>query len=257
MDPLASIIIPTFNRAAMLPTAIDSALNQTLQCEVIVVDHGSSDTTPEVMQAYEGRVRYLRRDQDFGPHFCWLEGALSTTTPFVHFQYDDDWIEPEFMQACLDLIHEDVGFSFSVAQVVGTDGQKKMDLFQNWESLTGIYASRKFRRRVEKTLISPAACLFRRDVVLDALYQRQLPLQGPHYHGVGPDVFMSLLSLLRYPKVGYVAEPLAKFRSHEGSITISASADTRKQDALHAAYDNVRRYYRHLKLIKFLSRLGL
>jgi glycosyltransferase involved in cell wall biosynthesis len=44
--PLVTIVIPTFNRSAMLRRCIESALAQTLACEVIVVDHGSKDDTP-------------------------------------------------------------------------------------------------------------------------------------------------------------------------------------------------------------------
>ena len=61
MSETVSIVIPTFNRAGMLPVAIDSALNQTKACEVIVVDHGSTDNTPKVAEAYGDRILYIRR----------------------------------------------------------------------------------------------------------------------------------------------------------------------------------------------------
>src|SRR5690242_12394974 len=53
MSALISIIIPTYNRVNDVKRAIDSALEQTHQpCEVIVVDDGSSDATPELLAQY-------------------------------------------------------------------------------------------------------------------------------------------------------------------------------------------------------------
>jgi hypothetical protein len=67
---------------------------------------------------------------------------------------------------------------------------------------------------------------------------------------VGPDIFASLLSMLRYPKVGFVKEPLASFRAHDGSITIDAFKDARKKAEIAAAYNEVRHYYVELKAMQ-------
>jgi len=57
---LASVIIPTFNRAAFLREAIDSVLAQTEKdFELIVVDDGSTDATRDVVESYGERVRYF------------------------------------------------------------------------------------------------------------------------------------------------------------------------------------------------------
>ena len=56
-----SIIIPTYNRAAFLPKAIESVLNQTYtDWELIIVDDGSTDNTREVVSQYnDGRITYI------------------------------------------------------------------------------------------------------------------------------------------------------------------------------------------------------
>ena len=57
-----SVIIPTYNYARFLGEAIDSAFAQTLPpLEVIVVDDGSTDATPEVLAAYSDRIRVIRQ----------------------------------------------------------------------------------------------------------------------------------------------------------------------------------------------------
>ena len=57
-----SVIIPTYNHARYLGEAIDSALAQTHPTlDVIVIDDGSTDETPEVMASYGDRIRPLRQ----------------------------------------------------------------------------------------------------------------------------------------------------------------------------------------------------
>ena len=118
MDKKVSIVIPTFNRANLLVKTIESALNQTVNCEIIVCDHGSSDNTPEVMEKYKNKVKYIRRDKDLGMHFCWLEGGLSTTNDLIHIHYDDDYMEPTFIERTLSLRLNILDFSLSALSSV-------------------------------------------------------------------------------------------------------------------------------------------
>ncbi|MDB4197522.1 glycosyltransferase [Ascidiaceihabitans sp.] len=251
-----SIVIPTYNRADMLPMAIDSALAQTHDVEVIVVNHGSTDNTDAVAAAYGNRVRYIKRSEDFGPHFCWLDGVMHAGGDFVHLQFDDDWIEPTFIAECMAVITDTVGFAFTTANVVDENTGKTLNtLFEKYLPATGIYPIRKVEGRILRSLISPAAALYRKQILLDALYQGRLPLATSEYHGVGPDCFVTLLSMLRYPEVGHVKQPLATFRAHDGSITIDATQDLNKKIQLKRAYKEVKRYYREMKVLRFFRRI--
>ena len=53
-NPKVSVVIPTYNRAHLLPRAIQSVLDQTYQdLEIVLVDDGSTDNTEEVIKDFK------------------------------------------------------------------------------------------------------------------------------------------------------------------------------------------------------------
>jgi GT2 family glycosyltransferase len=65
--PHTSLVVLAWNRWALTRRALDSLLACDLDgCEILVVDNGSQDATPEALRAYAGRVRVLRLDANLG-----------------------------------------------------------------------------------------------------------------------------------------------------------------------------------------------
>lgn len=98
MKLVASIIIPTYEHAAVLADAIDSALNQkglalNETVEVIVVDDGSTDNTGKVLARYSDSIQLIRLEHA-GPSSARNAGLEVARGEFVMFLDADDVIAP-------------------------------------------------------------------------------------------------------------------------------------------------------------------
>ena len=98
--PRVSVVIPTYNRVAMLRRAIDSVLAQTVRdFELIVVDNGSRDGTEEMVRNIpDPRVRLVRRPRPEGPARARNAGIAVARGEWVAFLDDDDEWLPEKLE---------------------------------------------------------------------------------------------------------------------------------------------------------------
>ena len=251
MLPRVTVVIPTFNRFDYLCSAIQSCLDQTEKVNIIVVDHGSSDPTHTVDLRFGDNILYVRREIDSGPHFAWLDGCLLAQTELVKLLFDDDTLEPTYIEKTARLFSPSVGFVFSRATIMDQTGAPFGELFREILPHTGIFSRPRDRRTVRLPLISPSAAIFRKEDLIDALFINKLPIQERTYHGVGPDHFVKLLALMRRRGFGFIDEPLANFRAHSESITIAATSKKQSTD-LRLAYLDVANIALVLQIVTWL-----
>ncbi len=93
--PLLSVVIPTRNRAHLVCEAIESALSQRRgQVEVIVVDDGSTDNTPDVVaERFGSEVQLLRHEERQGAGASRNAAIRVARGHLVSFLDDDDlWL---------------------------------------------------------------------------------------------------------------------------------------------------------------------
>jgi glycosyltransferase involved in cell wall biosynthesis len=103
---LVSCILPVFNGEAFVTEAVESLLGQSYtNIEVIVVDDGSTDTTPQVLAEFGDRIRILRQDNQ-GPAAARNRGLAESRGEFVAFlDADDLWVEDK-LEGQLTLLRE-------------------------------------------------------------------------------------------------------------------------------------------------------
>ncbi len=96
MEPV-TIVIPTYNRAALLVKAVDSVLGQSHDnFELIVVDDGSSDNTAEIIRDY-GSVIYLYQENQ-GPAAARNRGIKAAKYDLIAFLDSDDRFAPRKLE---------------------------------------------------------------------------------------------------------------------------------------------------------------
>lgn len=113
-----NIILPTFNRANMLPDAIRSIQAQTFtDWELIVVDDGSSDDTAGVVErlaaASSRPIRYVHQNNG-GVGAARATGLSHINSPYVAWLDSDDLWKPHHLQDCIDALdaNPDVAWVF-------------------------------------------------------------------------------------------------------------------------------------------------
>ena len=122
-EPLASIVIPCFNRAQLVGRAIESALAQGPDCEVIVVDDGSTDGSAEVIASFP-EVRTISTANS-GVSAARNLGVSQAKAANIKFLDSDDTLTPCAVRALLAEAQQlpKNQIPFGRAQAVAEDGE--------------------------------------------------------------------------------------------------------------------------------------
>lgn len=108
---MISVVIPTHNRADLLPRAIESAQKQTYKdIEIIVVSDGSTDDTDSVVEkikAEDNRIKYCPYSPGHGGNYARNYGVEQAGGEYVAFLDDDDEWLPTKLEKQLNLFEAD------------------------------------------------------------------------------------------------------------------------------------------------------
>lgn len=137
--PAISVIVCAYNYERWLPTALDSALAQDHPSfEVIVVDDGSTDGTPDVIAAYGDRVRGVRRPNG-GLNAATTTGMGAARGRYLTFlDADDFWPQGRLtaLSRVLDA-HPEVGLVYGDMDIRRRDGRQ---VALSFRAATGVCA---------------------------------------------------------------------------------------------------------------------
>jgi glycosyltransferase involved in cell wall biosynthesis len=195
----ASVIINNYNYARFLRAAIDSALSQTYQnCEVVVVDDGSTDNSREVIESYDRRVKAVYKCNG-GQGSALNAGFEASSGDLIIFLDADDVLLPCAVETVLTELREGVARIQYLLEVINGSGEA-----------SGRYVggSRVPARLGPFAADSPmSANAFPRQIL-----ERIMPIPEKEW-AIAADAFLTILSSV-LGEVVYLDNALGKYRIH-------------------------------------------
>ena len=228
-SPRVSIIVPTYNRADLVGRAIRSVVQQTFSdWELIVVDDGSTDETPDVIASYRQelgeRLVYLARSQG-GGSAARNTGIDRAHGEFVAFLDSDDEYLPTKLARQLELfdLEPSLGFVYSDYSFVDLEGVEHRSAFgechpvarevpndrvgHNLHVCTGDLTDSMLRGYFVSTIVG----MVRRRVLGEDVRF----LEGQWYS----EEWLFYLEVARQCRGGFVNEPLCLHHHQPGSVS--------------------------------------
>ena len=221
-QPTVAVIIPTFNRAPLLPAAIDSVIAQTASCgfEILVIDDGSTDNTEQVIQPYLERhndpagkviVRYTGLNKQ-GVVTARNTGIGQTQAPYIAFLDSDDYWAPQKIEQQLNTFEQDtqLGVVHTAFRYVDEDNQFQDDGIQRPNNPCVGHCVDVL---LDEDLVIFSSVLMRRSVIEEAASAEPhgLPFDPRWTNAQDYDL---LLRAARLAPFAYIPEPLTLYRLH-------------------------------------------
>jgi glycosyltransferase involved in cell wall biosynthesis len=118
-----SVIIPVWNAESTIAEAIDSVLSQTFRdFELIVVDDGSTDRTPDILASYGDRIKTLRRANS-GPAAARNAAVAAASGEYLAFIDSDDRWMPEMLARTAAILDADPGCAMAYCNLAMIDSK--------------------------------------------------------------------------------------------------------------------------------------
>jgi glycosyltransferase involved in cell wall biosynthesis len=100
LGPAVSVVMPVYNEAAFVGAAVESVLRQTMtDLELVIVDNGSTDATPEVLgRIRDPRVRVFRNERNLGSAAAGNRAVRESKAPLIARMDADDIALPHRLE---------------------------------------------------------------------------------------------------------------------------------------------------------------
>lgn len=224
-----SVVVPAYNQEAYIAECLDSILGQTFRdFEVIVVDDGSTDRTPEILSRYGETIRVIRQDNRGGAAAL-NAGIRSAAGEWIGWLSADDVWEPSKLERQVEAIRRasDVRLVYSDYIYIDAHGNYlSREHFPCPPTRTKVML-----KLIRRCFINGSSTLIHRDVFARVgVYDERDRLT--------PDWDLWLRVALAF-RIAHVAEPLVRYRLH-GEQT-SARHDAMEKSSKRVVSRNVRR----------------
>lgn len=223
--PLVSIVLPTYKRAHVLKSAIQSALEQTYtNLELIIVDDNSPDATREVVASFDDpRIRYVRNEPNLKLPRALNRGFSLARGKYLTWTSDDNLYGENAIQRMVEVLQDgDCDFIYADYYLFADLDSTGRPLDIHHDKLPG-------KVQLEKGNHIGACFMYTRKVYeMVGEYDPELFLVEDY------DYFMRIAKRFR---LCHIPEPLYYFRRDDDTLYISRYCEVKASDVL-ARYKN-------------------
>ncbi|EBA12644.1 glycosyltransferase family 2 protein [Roseobacter sp. CCS2] len=223
---MISILMPAFNAETFIRCAIQSILDQAVEMpmELIVVDDGSTDATPDIVREMSQDRQFIRLIQTENQGVSAARNRLlqefSTASKFVAFLDSDDAMPPNRLSRDLALLQADPGLEFIYGKQALLTSEAA-DMMPEFTPRTPTIRG-----------VSVNVATFRAQTIRD-----HVPFNTTFTHGEDADYLMKLFE--RKPKVHFLDDASLIYRQRAGSLCRDTAALNR--GVMRAALESSRR----------------
>ena len=242
MQPLISICLPVFNGGAFLPSAIESALNQTHEnFEFLIADDCSADDSFDIIQNYakqDSRIKHWRNDQRLGL-FANYNACLSRAQgEFIKLHAQDDLWEPTMVSRCLSVLqaHANVALVSTRRRLIDKNGSliphdgsiiTAIDLLGAQPFYPAFEIISLSLEPLQNFIGEPCTVMFRKESIASGF--------ATEFRHIGDLEYW--LRILQHGDYAFLNEDLAYFRKHSRSTTAANNAQMwLASDIVHMSY---------------------
>jgi glycosyltransferase involved in cell wall biosynthesis len=227
IEPLVSVITPTYNRLDYLKQALTSAVGQTYQnIEIIVCDNYSLEDPRSLVESFaDSRIVFSRNSENIGMIANTLKAFRMAKGKYVACLLDDDMWEADFLAKLIPHLeaNSNLALAFSDHHVIRADGSFDVatadecsQFYKRSELPEGIYQPFDKLGLVDKAIPTAMCAVIRRDII----DWENFPVEV----GGSWDLYITYLCHCSGLGAYYYPERLTRYREHENTETMQSGS---------------------------------
>lgn len=213
-----SIVLLTFNRDKYLKYSIEAILNQSYkEFEFLIIDNGSTDSTPSVVLNYnDRRIKYVRLPVGGNSAVSFFNAIKLSQGKYILITHDDDIMEKDLLKKQLEIFDndKDVKLVCSNVSLINENNKKIQDKLYDINS--DLYYEKNFylKEYIEKKLWLPTPTIcFDKKILVKIYWEYLNDFQKESIENTSDDIWQSIM-FNTYGKVVLLHQPLLKYRQH-------------------------------------------
>lgn len=229
VEPLVSVVIPTYNQEAFIQECLDSVINQSYgNLEIICTDDGSTDRTVEMLQQIavkDSRVKVLTSDTNKGIPANFNRGFDHCTGTYIAFHAGDDVMLPGKIEKCIKVLEADANIgmvmhdtevfndtSNEVLFIKSQQPKRKVPTHALHWWFTPIWTS-----TTQYAGVIPSACVARSSYYLSSRYSADFRIKH--------EILFYFENHMKNPGMRweYIPEVLCRYRVHDDNYSMDES----------------------------------